>query len=94
MLTINRSRQKRLRVHPDLLYILLRLRVPLTALVGSSDLGDSAQSVDAALQSVFDIAATWKAIVLIDEVCIAGSSLVSGLMIIAGRCLLGTAFLA
>ena len=36
--------------------------------VGSGDLGTSAQSLDTALHEIFDIATTWKAIVLIDEV--------------------------
>ncbi|GJE84501.1 ATPase family AAA domain-containing protein [Phanerochaete sordida] len=35
--------------------------------VGSNDLGRDANTLDSALQSVFDVANTWKAIVLIDE---------------------------
>ena len=37
--------------------------------VGGGDLGTSASDLDAALNRVFDIATSWRAIVLIDEVC-------------------------
>lgn len=36
--------------------------------IGNGDLGTSASDLDKALSSAFDIATTWKAIVLIDEV--------------------------
>lgn len=36
--------------------------------VGSGDLGTSAEELDSTLQRIFDIATSWKAIVLIDEV--------------------------
>ena len=36
--------------------------------VGGGDLGTSASDLDAALNRVFDIATSWRAIVLIDEV--------------------------
>lgn len=36
-------------------------------LVGAGDLGTDANSLDMALERVFEVATTWKAIVLIDE---------------------------
>lgn len=42
--------------------------------VGAGELGTTATALDAALQRVFDIATGWKAIVLIDEVCLASPS--------------------
>ena len=38
--------------------------------VGAGDLGTKATELDAALERVFDVATMWKAIVLIDEVCL------------------------
>ena len=37
-------------------------------IVGSGDLGTTGESLDANLRRIFDIATSWKAIVLIDEV--------------------------
>ena len=38
--------------------------------VGCGDLGTKASELDAELEKVFDLATAWKAIILIDEVCI------------------------
>ena len=43
------------------------VRSPLYV-IGGGDLGTNATALDATLQTVFDIATTWHAIVLIDEV--------------------------
>ena len=43
------------------------VRSPLYV-IGGGDLGTTATALDSMLQSVFDIATTWHAIVLIDEV--------------------------
>lgn len=43
--------------------------------VGAGDLGTDPHTLDLALEKVFDLATAWKAIVLIDEVCIAYHSL-------------------
>lgn len=45
------------------------VRKPLYV-VGAGDLGTHASALDQSLNRVFDIATSWKAIVLIDEVCI------------------------
>ena len=44
-----------------------RVRRPLYV-IGGGDLGTKASELDAELERVFDIATSWKAIVLIDEV--------------------------
>ena len=46
------------------------VRAPLYV-VGGGDLGTRAADLDGALERVFDIATSWKAIVLIDEVSLA-----------------------
>lgn len=64
------------------------MRSPLYVISGG-DLGTTAGELDATLQRVFDIATSWKAIVLIDEVgavpCALLLSLRSDAGILGGR---------